>query len=742
MATKMVKRKKNPLKRNGNPRKFPHHRKSAVPHVDEKESASEEETGLILEDNATAYNSLLQSLQAKGGSFADAYAQRKREERGASSSDEEDEREEHEVDAVNSDEGSEDEADGADEQHPTSTPIDKEIESGKETVDAIKNEVPLDDDNDQVHSQSEDESEEDVNEAQVASGEQAGICPGSFKTHVERVLVDDEIAQLVQAKQKFSRKVPASGVQGGSWIFNTAAVPKNDKNLSACGVKKRLQDCWKGLYRKPTWGDFGSEQQCQFFSLCNSYLDILNTNKFGNDQDTQEDLSIMDAYVFHILNHITKTRDLITKDNEKLQRATLDGTSSDPPRDQGFTRPKVLVLLPFRSSALKFVDRLLKLAPASQKSNVEHKARFFDDFGVEEDNTDGENEEDPGKKETKSGKPADFRALFKGNNDDHFRIGIKFTRNSIKLYSEFYSSDIIIASPVGLITRIGEAEMEKGKDIDFLSSIEIAVIDYTDVILMQNWSHVVSVFDRLNKIPAQQHGTDFMRIREWYLNGHAPYYRQTIIVSAFPDAGVNAMFHRACVNYAGKVKIRCEYEGVLAKVVLQVRQVYEKIDCSGITDVDDARFEFFVKQIFPKLKNSFQDGTMIFIRSYFDFVRLRNFLKSQSASFCLLGEYTKQSDVSRARSWFYHGTRKILLYTERAHFFHRYKVRGIKDLIFYSLPDHANFYLEMLNLLEGKESPSCTILFSRFDNLQLERIVGTSRSQKILASPNKLFMFC
>jgi U3 small nucleolar RNA-associated protein 25 len=139
---------------------------------------------------------------------------------------------------------------------------------------------------------------------------------------------------------------------------------------------------------------------------------------------------------------------------------------------------------------------------------------------------------------------------------------VYLSRKSIKLYSEFYSSDIIISSPIGLVTLINEAETAKKeeKDTDFLTSIE-------------NWSHVLTVFEHLNRIPTNQHGTDFMRIREWYLNGHARHYRQTIVLSAFPDAGVNALFSRSCVNHASKVKLRCEYTGVLSKVVLQVRQV-------------------------------------------------------------------------------------------------------------------------------------------------------------------------
>jgi U3 small nucleolar RNA-associated protein 25 len=147
-------------------------------------------------------------------------------------------------------------------------------------------------------------------------------------------------------------------------------------------------------------------------------------------------------------------------------------------------------------------------------------------------------------------------------------------------------------------------------------------------------------------------------------------------------------------------------------------------------------------QIFPRIKDTLQGGILLFVRSYFDFVRLRNYLKAQNSSFCLLGEYTKQSDISRGRSWFYHGKRRIMLYTERAHFYHRYKIRGIRNLMFYSLPNHPQFYAEISNLLEGVENPSCTVLFSKFDNLQLERIVGTSRAQRMLNSKTSTFMFC
>jgi U3 small nucleolar RNA-associated protein 25 len=49
----------------------------------------------------------------------------------------------------------------------------------------------------------------------------------------------------------------------------------------------------------------------------------------------------------------------------------------------------------------------------------------------------------------------DYLDLFSGNLDDCFRFGIGLTKKTIKLFSEFYHSDIIIASPLGLRMLVG-----------------------------------------------------------------------------------------------------------------------------------------------------------------------------------------------------------------------------------------------------------------------------------------------
>lgn len=60
----------------------------------------------------------------------------------------------------------------------------------------------------------------------------------------------------------------------------------------------------------------------------------------------------------------------------------------------------------------------------------------------------------------------------------------------MRLFAEFYQADVIIASPLGLATALSAAAAEGAGGADFLSSIEIAVVDRADVMLMQNWAHV------------------------------------------------------------------------------------------------------------------------------------------------------------------------------------------------------------------------------------------------------------
>ncbi len=82
---------------------------------------------------------------------------------------------------------------------------------------------------------------------------------------------------------------------------------------------------------------------------------------------------------------------------------------------------------------------------------VSNKKRFLDSFGPPGDEGNNVEQEDASKPE----RPEDHSFLFSGNVEDHFKIGMSISKKSIKLYTEFYSSDIIIASPLGLKSVIG-----------------------------------------------------------------------------------------------------------------------------------------------------------------------------------------------------------------------------------------------------------------------------------------------
>ncbi|KAG6874514.1 hypothetical protein C0995_010425 [Termitomyces sp. Mi166 len=409
-----------------------------------------------------------------------------------------------------------------------------------------------------------------------------------------------------------------------------------------------------------------SKQPREQTNLQNDLLSTLSTRRDLYLASTPLDsrTSIREAIALHAVNHVTKKRRRVLKNNERLAHAAKADPDAEPPQDvqdQGFTRPSVLFLLPFRSSALDWYSAIISHAPPST-FQIENQARFTSEYGLPPGAIDKLAEAEPGTY------PRDHVETFKGNVDDNFRVGIKLTRKSVKMFAEFYGCDVILASPLGLRRSI-----EKEKNADYLSSIEVLVVDQLDALSMQNWDHVKFVLSHLNKLPKESHDTDFSRLKSWYLEGHAAYLRQSIFLAAYETPEARALYNNALINIEGKIRTQKHWSPV--SVPEGIQQTFVHFDCVSPKDEADKRFHYFTTQLLPAiLKSAVQSAnTAVFIPSSFDFIRVQNYFKKHSGvSFTVLSEYSTNQDISRARQAFFQGKKSFLLISERFHFYKRH----------------------------------------------------------------------
>ncbi|KAL8619667.1 hypothetical protein ACOMHN_019722 [Nucella lapillus] len=560
-----------------------------------------------------------------------------------------------------------------------------------------------------------------------------------FSIHFDRVLTDQEMSSICDAKWK-GEELKIKGLGTGRLVWKDSKfVSKGttvQKDLKKLGVKHKLADqvavtnvkvCGTKL-KKPE--DVLTSFQHGLFSVINKYQDLLYSKQTYENSE-----QIRLTYCLHAVNHVLKTRSRVVAHNTKLKSRAESGDSSEVEyRDQGLTRPKVLIVVPTRHVAYRVISIIISLLSALDQEMVSKRKRFNAEFGPE-----GHDDDQKGLK------PEDYNATFSGNTDEHFRIGVSVSKKSLRLYSPFYMADIILASPLGLRTIIG-APGDRDRDFDFLSSIEVMILDHSDFFQMQNWDHLLQILDHMHKPLQQVHNMDFTRSRLWSLNGWSKHYRQTLIFSLLLTPEIYSVFKLHCHNYSGKMEVLYKpAAGSVCQVFVQLPQMFHRIDSGNPADIAEARFQFFLNEVLPQHKEKDMKRTLIFIPDYFDFVRIRNYFKKEAISFAHINEYATSKGIRRGRIEFKRGRSHFMLYTERVHFYRRFKLRGIRNIIFYELPQYPHFYSEMCNLLSepGRTSVdmlTCTVLYSPFDIMRLTGVVGAHRAQQMVVSDKKIHM--
>ena len=651
--------------------------------------------------------------------------------------------------------------------------------------------------------------------------ENADILDQKLATIQETCTLPKEIVQQLLQRHNVEFKVSKSWLQKrslepqGSRVSNVATKSNTHRLVQQWRAQAKadfscnrlfLQNEWKRTVRNPVSKTtlFDSSFQEVAYPLLASYSDMLfsaqenfETKRKRKPSSQKEEPFIARAILLHVLNHIWTRQSRIHKHNKLLHdqesnEADQDGgksSSTDLVRDQGFTRPSVLVLLPTRGVCFEFVRGMQTLL-GGDGANIAHWDRFQEEYGpppVEQDDNGGEKEEQrqERRQEVLEQKGQEWLSLFGDdvNHDDDFRLGMSInvqaprtkkkqdqgndeetnsSAASLKLFTDFYRSDVVLASPLGLkmachskkgTEEDADEDEASSMDTDFLSSIEICVLMRSNVLLMQNWDHVNDMLKLLNRQPTQAKHTDFSRVRNYFLSsGQSQYWRQLIVdAQDFYDPVIASTFKRFARSIAGMALFRkrtTASKAILCRIVANVRQVFQRIPCSSLLNQGTEKLGYFEKHILPELRQ--RKHSLVYIPSYFDFVAVRNLLLKREVEFVSVTEYARTSEVSRGRARFLQGRKAIMLYTGRAHFFYRHTIRGARHVIFYGVPEHASFYSDHVNgmshssndnAIRDDDTKSSLALFTKYDAHALERIVGQENCKRMVSGEKLTFLF-
>ncbi|KAI6656329.1 hypothetical protein LOD99_1129 [Oopsacas minuta] len=446
-----------------------------------------------------------------------------------------------------------------------------------------------------------------------------------------------------------------------------------------------------------------SSTQCHLLSLFGRYTDVLYAR-----ETHERHIEVLEAIVAHLVSHVSKGRKLVIR-NSKVSKLS----DNEPPRDQGIVRPRVLILVPFRSSALRIIQLMGHLC-----GDVSHGRRLEEEFGCQGI--------------TDPTKPPEYRHLFEGNTDDCFKMGMALYSGTLRLFAPFYASDFIIASPLGLRTLVGSGGDYK-REVDFLSSLEIVLLDQTEVFLMQNWSHVMSLLSSTHLKPRAMHGTDIRRVRNWALEELSKYYCQLIVCSQFLTPQIHSLFHSRATSRHHKIVITpLEYPGVLRHISHQTPQVFKRLPLCPLSDTFDERLTYFTDKILPDHVSGVRKRTLIFTPNYCDYLRVRNHLKEREIEFTHISEYSSTSQARRANSLFSQGQRDTLLLTERLMFFKCPRLPFASHLLLYGPPTFPHVYPQLLACVSRDKSATATCVYSREDALSLLRLLGPGHTDRLL----------
>lgn len=552
-------------------------------------------------------------------------------------------------------------------------------------------------------------------------------------------------------------------------LSGTCKWPGGRLTLENFEMDPRIRQSWKRHVESlETLSPYEMEELNTFFGVVNGYIDVEYSSLRAVTSPW-----VMSLCALHISKHVLSSRQLVMCSNSKLQEAIRDKSGSaidtlgdDRFRDQGFNRCRVLVLCPFKGVAKQFVDALVAIIPHGK--TLRGYDRFEEEFGYlpDADQPTGEDQatgrlsekEGSGAVEDGIGRNDElYRYLFENkDNDDEFKLGIQLTKLGMNLYSSFDNSDVIVASPLGLRRAMGLREGAGLSDASFCSSIEVCLVFGADIVLMQNWDHLLDLFRAMNKLPKRSLGScDIRRVYQAFLDGRSREFRQTIAISAYRVEDVSSLMRSHTQNRRGFVRLWKPIEKVTGyterslplysapRLVQGIQQMFIKTGDSG--SPEESLLNYFSSTLYPDILAALDGKTervLLVLSNYVAYLRVRKYLLQQSAVFASCNESSSKASLSRNRLAFYKGELPILITTERFLFFRRYLLKGATKVVFCGPPTYPSIYLDCvqsINFSQGpnksnpkSSAPLALTLFHWQNSLALERIVGTSKCSSLI----------
>ena len=379
-------------------------------------------------------------------------------------------------------------------------------------------------------------------------------------------------------------------------------------------------------------------------------------------------------------------------------------------RDTSYTMTTVLVLCPTRHQAFQFLSSVLSALPPSPFL-VENSDRLHNEYTIEEV-----------PQFIARTKPKDWLRTFGGNSSEEFKMGVRFHEDKVELFHQMSKSQLVIASPLSLFLH---------DDTDFMSSIEVLVLDSLDVLLMQNADRLLQLVAMLNRLPQKVTGTDWSHLRLYCADKQQAKMRQNVSYASVLMPEMHHLLTRSA-NVRGQLLVRPMMYPPLLLPGLE--RSFKRLPCSDVRHIGDALEKCFRDKLFFLIKQWRSESsecakrTLVYYISSYRFLQARKMLEDNMVGFLELSDEATEDDSRRMKRAFRDDPNAVMLITERFYFHYRPRLRQTQRVVFVQPPTFPQFASELAGDCQA------VFYFTEFDEGAMERIVGSELSPKILAS--------